>query len=163
MTPKDLFNSILKVLGIYLSCVSVIPSGFAIYGWIHQDLSTFFFLLGMCLLLIALLYILRSQWAIKLFRPNKGFDPNRFDFSKTSTRFVVEIAMAIIGSLLFVKGIPVLLQEAILAFATEAGSGIYGSYHDIYDIYCQLLNMGVGIVVIALRNSIARLFASYSN
>jgi len=118
MSPRSLFNIVLKLFGVILvkDILLTVPSLFAVFTFWGRD-SSFAFTPFAYLLLTLLLFgwmawklLLRTNQVIDLFKLDKDFPEEQLaiNFHRSS---VLSIAIIIIGGIMVVNAIPDLLKQ----------------------------------------------------
>jgi len=157
MSPRSLFNIVLKVIGIYFvkEVLSLIPqflSGFLFYT--KSDVSTeaiwiFFSTLSIIVIygFVVVYLVLRTDWVIDKFELDKGFKEETFSMNLHRSS-LLSITIIILGGLIFVNSFPYLCRQVYLYFQekrlTGEGLSSHVSYMIVYTIetVTGLLMMG---------------------
>ena len=163
MTPKDLFNIILKVLALMLITNALLPAISNFFNWFKADISIAFILLGISFLFLALIYfvLFKTNAIIKFLKLDKGFDTDKFSISKIPEEHVINLSCIIIGLYLTFNSLPTILLEIIQIFKHKVSNSVFESTQvDNFYLYHDIIYFFVGLILIALRKNISRLFIS---
>lgn len=116
MTKKDLFKTILKLYGLYsiIGFVMELPN-VAFYIYYDSDSNFIWPFLLIPLVNIFLVYILlfQSDFIIKLFRLDKGFDSNNNISMDAST--IIKIALVIIGVYMVINNLGDFITQLVFS------------------------------------------------
>ncbi|MBA3829023.1 MAG: hypothetical protein H0X33_08810 [Taibaiella sp.] len=107
MTPKSLFNIILKVIGLYLllEFITQLFIFFAAGYGSYQDISLVL-LLGMLLyILVVYVLIFKSSLIVKILKLAEGFESDKLDIN-VSLKVVLRISVIVCGATLLLNSIP---------------------------------------------------------
>jgi uncharacterized membrane protein len=168
MTVKDFFVAVVKIFAIYILIEGIIPIISNIIYFNQIDDNTFLFgFIGIILLFFAIVYLMLAFAAkiVSFLRLDKGFEATKFDFSKTDSNYIVEIAIAIIGAYMLFVTIPFILQDGYTLLKSNVNTQSF-AFEDPkvlkQSMYNNLLYILVGIIIIFLRKPIANIFTSKS-
>ena len=168
MTVKDFFIAIIKIFAIYIMIEGIIPIISNIIYFNEIDDTRFLFgFIGVILLFFIIVYLMLSQAKriVAFLRLDKGFEATRFDFSKVQSNFIVELAIAMMGSYMLFITIPSILQDGYLLLKSNVNSYSFAFKSPELlkqNVYNNLLYIFVGIIIIFLRKPIANIFTSKS-
>ena len=168
MTVKDFFIAIIKIFAIYILIEGIIPIISNIIYFNEIDDTRFLFgFIGVILLFFIIVYLMLSQAKriVAFLRLDKGFEATRFDFSKVQSNFIVELAIAMMGSYMLFITIPSILQDGYLLLKSNVNSYSFAFKSPELlkqNVYNNLLYIFVGIIIIFLRKPIANIFTSKS-
>ncbi len=136
MTPRTLFLIIIKLFGLYmilefLAGVPAMLSYGSMFGrWNFSEIMNFLLVVpGVILLyyIIIRLLLFKGSWIIDKLSLDKHFDQEIIDI-KIDSLAVVQIAIIVLGGLLFIDTLPTLIKEIILiAKSKQEGSIIRDS------------------------------------
>jgi hypothetical protein len=136
MTPRTLFLIIIKLFGLYLMVefLQFLPTMFSygpmISGWdLSIAINYFLIIIGTILLyyFVIRLFLFKGSWIIDKLSLDKHFDQEIIDI-KIDSLAVIQIAVTILGGLLFIDTLPTLIKEIILiAKSKQEGSIIRDS------------------------------------
>ena len=107
----------------------------------------------------------QAKRIVAFLRLDKGFEATRFDFSKVQSNFIVELAIAMMGSYMLFITIPSILQDGYLLLKSNVNSYSFAFKSPELlkqNVYNNLLYIFVGIIIIFLRKPIANIFTSKS-
>jgi hypothetical protein len=124
MTPRSLFNIILKVIGIFfiknllIELANILPALVQFtstendYGGFN--LMTLVIVLLECIvyLLITYLILFKTNWIITKLKLDRGFNQQEFNLNFHRS-IVLRIAIIVLGSLIIVDALPLLVQQLI--------------------------------------------------
>lgn len=118
MTPKSFFTIILKLIGLYviISNLASIPQYVSTFLMFQSEGYSNFALILIALLVICVLYeiyyltIVKTDWVIEKLSLDKHFSEEKFDLNIHRST-IMNIALIIIGGLLFVESLPILLSQ----------------------------------------------------
>ena len=161
MTPRSLFNIILKVIGIFfirnilITAADIIPAVTEINKEEFQD----FGILNLVILLLEffvnllLTYILlfKTNWVIDKLKLDQGFQQETLSVNFDSLT-ILRVAIILLGGLILVDSIPALIQE-IIYFIENKKSGAPISAKD-YNVILQAVKLLIGIFLIVYQRSI---------
>lgn len=168
MSVKDFFVAFIKIFAVYMLIEGVIPMiSNIIYFNEIKDNSFLFGFIGVILLFFAIIYFMLSQASriVSFLRLDKGFEATKFDFSKTDSNYIVQIAIAIMGSYMLFITIPFILQDGYTLLKGNVNTHSFTFKNPELlkeNLYTNLLYILVGIIIIFLRKPIANLFTTKS-
>ncbi len=169
MKVQDLFIIFLKLLGIYVVVINVqsILSYIPILA-LDNDSSTLLYTLGGLLTIIAIVFILfrYGDTILKYVLPEKGLESTTIDFGTITKESLLEIGIVLISFSLIIGYLQVLILQAFYFFkskveyrgVTEVFDSFSGSFYDTNSLYQAIISVILGLVLIALRKSIVKLF-----
>ena len=155
MTKKDFFRLIIKLFGLYALVQTVfgyIPSSIT-YIFYDFDVSIFFWILGVTLLVIAIFVVLifKVDLLINWLKLEKGFDDERIDLTNFNGVNIVKLAIILLGGFLIINYLPDLLQASYLWFKKEASSRGLNSLEAItYGQNSMHINWGIAMINVVL-------------
>jgi hypothetical protein len=168
MSVKDFFKVVLKVLAIYIFLEGIYPlvTSLICFEKVNKTSDLFTFI-GVILIFLAFIYFMLShtERIVTFLRLDKGFETTTFNFSKTESNYVVEIALALVGVYMVFERIPGILQDvyALVKSNINSYSFSFRSPEMLKEnLYTDLLYILVGIIIIFLRKPIANIFTSKS-
>ena len=159
MTPRSLFNIILKVIGIFfirnilITASNIIPAAVEINKEEFRD----FGILNLVILLLEFsVYLLLTY--ILLFKTNRVIDKLKLDQGFQQETFtlnidrstVLRITIVVLGGLIIVESIPALIQEIIYLIEMKK-SGVPNAKN--YTVILQAVKLLIGIFLIAYQRS----------
>ena len=120
MTPKSLFNIILKVIALFFvrDFLVLLPQVLSMISYIfnfYEGISPLVALLlsAAVYLVLAWLLLLRTSWVIEKLRLVEGFEEEVFPLNIHRST-VLNIAVMVIGALLIINAVPSLLRQVYL-------------------------------------------------
>jgi hypothetical protein len=132
MTPRTLFQLILKLFGLYmiLGLLQTLPAMFS-YGPILGDwkfsesLNFVLIIIGTILFyyFILRLFLFKGSWIIDKLSLDKNFDQEIIDI-KIDSLAVIQIAIIILGGLMFIDTLPTLIKEIIFIMKSKQDGSI---------------------------------------
>ncbi|MEO6219080.1 MAG: hypothetical protein ABIO81_01535 [Ginsengibacter sp.] len=160
MTPRSLFNIILKVIGIFfirnilISASNIVP---AIAEVSSEEFKDFGILNLVILLLEFFVYLVLTY--ILLFRTNGVIDKLKLDHGFKQDTFtlnidrsiVLRVTIMVLGGLIIVESIPALIQE-IIYFIEMKKSGVPNAKN--YAVILQVVKLFIGIFLVVFQRSI---------
>ncbi|MEM6686870.1 MAG: hypothetical protein AAF617_13885 [Bacteroidota bacterium] len=165
MTVKDFFIAVIRIMAIYLFSQGIISiSHYLTYLFDIGNSSTMFWSISLTLLFSAILYFLfRKTSAIVTFLGlDKGFSTNQFNFSNTESKYIVEIAITIMGLFLVFMKIPYMLENLYRLIRSGYSTLVLASDYNFrplqQDLIINFLHILVGLAIIFLRKPIANIF-----
>ena len=128
MTPKSFFLILIKIMGIVLlyklvlSCIGVYNL-FSFKWFSPIEISTIsiaeiitFILIYLILFAIVInFFIIKPNSLIKIFRLDKDFEEEKFEFNIEKTS-ILRIAVIVIGGVIFVENLPYMISETVKYF-----------------------------------------------
>ena len=168
MSVKDFFTAVIKILAVYVLINGIIPViNNIIYFYDIKEAGYLLGFIGIILVFFAIVFLMLSKAdkIVSFLRLDKGFTTERFDFSKTDSNYIVEIAMTIMGSYLIFITIPFILLDAYALLKDNINSHSFQLQNTEsleVNVYTNLLYILVGIIIIFLRKPIANIFTSKS-
>ncbi|MEO7312172.1 MAG: hypothetical protein ABIX01_17345 [Chitinophagaceae bacterium] len=162
MTPRSLFNIILKILGIFFikdivtSIPDLISVAIAIIG--NSAGYSSMWLLGFSVLklgvfvYVSYFLIFNTHKLIDLFRLDKGFDEDLFAFSLEKTS-IYKIAIIVCGAYMVVSEIPQLFVYVYYVFEGEA-IRFTGSKVSYSDLVVSIIKILIGLLLVGERQRI---------
>ncbi len=170
MSVKDFFIAVIRIMAIYLFSQGIISiSHHLTYFFDIGNSSTSFWFVSLTLLFSAILYLLfRKTSAIVTFLGlDKGFSSNQFNFSNTDRKYIVEIAITIMGLYLVFIKIPYMLENLYILIRSSYSTLVLASDYNFrplqQDLIINLLHILVGLAIILLRKTIANIFNAKKN
>lgn len=167
MSVKDFFTAVIKIMAIYILIEGIIPIiAQIIYLGEIEDFSFIAGFLGVILVFIAVIYFMlsRANTTVKFLSLDKGFSTERFDFSKSESNNIVEIAIAIIGVYMLVFTIPYILMDGYTLLKSNINSHVFSIDEIARDLQTNLvinfLYILVGLVLLFLRKPISTIFTT---
>ncbi|PTX61640.1 hypothetical protein C8N46_104283 [Kordia periserrulae] len=167
MSVKDFFIAVIRIMAIYLFSQGIISiSHYLTYSFDIDNSSTMFWSVSLTLLFSTILYFLfRKTSAIVTFLGlDKGFSSNHFNFSNTESKYIVEIAITIMGLFLVFMKIPYMLENLYILIKSSYSTLVLASDYNFrplqQDLIINFLHILVGLVIIFLRKPIANLFTT---
>ena len=126
MTPKSFFLILIKIMGIFLlyhiliSGVNTYNYTFFYMGYMGEsatfvDKLVFLLSYAIFIAVIILFFIIKPNSLIKIFRLDKDFDEEKFEFNIEKTS-ILKISIIVIGGIMFVKNLPYFISEVIKYF-----------------------------------------------
>ena len=112
---------------------------------------------------LALIYfvLFKTNAIIKFLKLDKGFDTDKFSISKIPEEHVINLSCIIIGLYLTFSSLPTILLEIIQIFKHNVSNSVFESTQvDNFYLYHDIIYFFVGLILIALRKNISRLFIS---
>lgn len=162
MSPRDFFKVVIKIMALFVIVNGIIPAIANVFPWFGADISAGFILFGLVLLFSVLVYlmIIYCDKIVTFFGLDKGFDSENFNFSNIEKSYVIEISAAIIGLSLIFNSMPSLLFDGFYYFKSQVQD--YSAFNTVYQteeyiLYQNLLNIAVGIILVASRKLISKL------
>jgi len=156
MTPKSLFNIILKIMGLFLLkdiIDTIIQIIYAIVEIIQsysaRDLLSFIFsfiILGIYYL-IAHYLIFKTDFLINKFKLDKNFTQEIFPLNIHRST-ILSIAIIIIGGFLLADNIPLLCRACYVYFQARSISDVFLKKPDITYIIMYAAKILVGLILI---------------
>ena len=143
MSPRSLFNIILKVMGIYFikEVLALIPqflSSFLFYT--KSDVTTESIWIFFSTLVIILIYgfiiiylVLKTDWLIDKLELDKGFEEENFSM-RLHRSSILSISIIILGGLIFLNSFPYLCRHIYLYFQEKRLAGMSVLSHIDYII-----------------------------
>jgi hypothetical protein len=162
MSPRSVFNIILKVLGMFLikDILLTIPTALSLFVfWTAGPSSDFSFLWGALILLlygwIAWQLIVRTNWVIDLFKLDRNFQEESFSIGIHRSS-VLKIAVIVIGGLVAVDAIPELCREIFIYWQSHRGSGSQSQNpaNSPIDVFTPAFKLMIGSWLLRKNNSI---------
>jgi len=160
MTPRSLFNIILKVIGIFfirnilITVADIIPAVSEINKEEFEDFGILNLVVLLLEFLVSLLltYILlfKTNWVIDKLKLDKNFQQETFNFNIDRVA-ILHIGIIVLGGLVIVDSIPALIQE-IIYFIEMKKSGAPDGKN--YNVILQSIKLLIGILLIAYQNSV---------
>jgi hypothetical protein len=117
MTKKDLFKIILKLYGLYsiIGFVVELPNvAFYMYYDSNNDLLWAFLLIPLVSILVVYTLLFQSDFVIKLFKLDEGFDNNTNVSLDGPT--LIKIALVIIGVFMVINNLGDFISQVIFSF-----------------------------------------------
>ncbi|WP_111682551.1 hypothetical protein [Winogradskyella tangerina] len=162
MSPRDFFKIVIKVLALLVIVNGIVPAIANVFPWFGSEMSSGLILLGLVLLFSALVYIMLvySDTIVSFFGLDKGFDSEKFDFSKMEKSYILELGAVIIGLSLVFNSLPTLLYDVFAYFRSEVQnySALEPLYNNEYFLYQNIISIIVGIALISARKLVTKLF-----
>jgi len=122
MTPRSLFNIILKIMGLFVlkdmivSIPEMLGTAAFLFSYSMEGVGAsaiFFGVLTIAFyILIAVHLIFRTDWVIDKFKLEKGFNQDTLQINLHRSA-VIAIAILVIGGMMVVSGTPLLIGEII--------------------------------------------------
>lgn len=150
MTPKNLFNIILKILGLFFlrDLIQIITQSASAFIFINQsgnsdgNIIEFSVLLAQIILYVFLVFIFlfKTNYLIKLFKLTQGFDQGMFSFHIAASS-VLKISLIVIAGVILIEEIPNAFRQLYFLVSQNVHT------HDLYS----------GIIVSAVKIIIALL------
>lgn len=169
MKVRDLFIIFLKLLGVYIVVVNIeavlayIPV--SIYG---GDYGYMLFGIGGLLVIVALAYVLfkYGDALVKYILPEKGLEDTSIQFDSSNKKGLLEIGIILVSFSMIINNIQLLILQGFYFFKKEVESqGIYGILdstqgliYDKYSVGQAIISVVLGLLLIAFRKSIIKLF-----
>ena len=124
MTPRSLFNIILKVIGIFfiknllIELANILPA--LVQFTSHEpdygsfNLMSLVIVLLECLVYLFITYLLlfKANWIINKLKLDQGFHQHEFNLNIHRST-ILRIAIIVVGSLIIVDSLPLLVQQLI--------------------------------------------------
>lgn len=169
MKVQDLFIIFLKLLGIYVVVINVQ----SILGYIpilalDSDSSAIFYTLGGLLAIIGIVFILfkYGDAILKFVLPEKGLESTTIDLGTINKESLLEIGIVLISFSLIIRYVQVLILQIFYFFKSkveyrgvgEVFDSFSGGFYNTDSLYQAIINIIFGLVLIALRKSIVKLF-----
>ncbi len=162
MTPKTLFNIILKVIGIimikellimfsqFISVLFYFPS-----SW-EEIAFSLLPLLGITIYVgIVYLLIFRTDSIISLFKLENNFDEGRIDFN-IGLSIIIKVSIVVVGSLTIIDSIPIFINGIISYIVqSELVQGGMGYNSSLETVLISLTKMILSYLLIKNQSSIA--------
>jgi len=171
MSPRSLFNIILKIFGLFLikdmlvAIPEVLATATLMFSYGNEGLSffsTFLVLLTISIyILITYCLVFRTGWVIDYLKLENGFSQEKLQFNLHRS-VVLAIAVIVIGGLLVIAGIPQLVGQ-IANYVQDRGLNSGALYtalpnYTFLIIYsCQVL---IGLLMIGYQRQIVLLIES---
>ncbi len=160
MTPKILFNIILKVIGIFFigdilitvpQLISSIPY-FLSGSWSDAIPLLFFGLVTLFIvILVPFLLIFRSNYIINKLRLDKGFEEETIGLNVQRST-VLGIALIVLGGLILKDEIPFFCKE--LFNYVEQKISVYGGNADVYYLFASAIKILIAFLLISKHHLI---------
>lgn len=159
MTPKDFFRIIIKILGI-LFVINSISTLMTTLSYFSFD-GALFSLIGVLMLAFLVAYgiFFKTDGIIKFFNLGNGFESERFDFSRTESKFIMELSCAILGFYFITINIPYLFQELFFYFKSNINTSSFELFTREFsklDFINTILYLLLGLALIKLRKPISK-------
>jgi hypothetical protein len=132
MSPRSLFNIILKVMGIYFikELLALIPqflSSFLFYTKSDVTTESFWILFSTIIIiavygLVIIYLILKTDWIIEKLQLDKGFEEETFTM-RLHRSSVLSISVIVLGGLIFINSFPYLCRDIYLYFQEKRLTG----------------------------------------
>jgi len=161
MNTKNFFRLVLKILGLLLISIGVIPSLSSFFLYITDDIAMSLLLFGAMLLYLIVCYFLifDSDYLIDKLKLTKNFDEDTFTFENIKESLLLELSCIIIGLYAVINSLPTILLGGFLFFRENAQSyGILSAPINSNNyFYVDLIYFFLGLIFIALRKQISLL------
>lgn len=162
MKPKNLFNIILKVLGIFFigdilvtvpQLLSSLP--YFLAGSMEEVIPLLFFglLTLLAVILVPYLLIFRSNYIINKLRLDKGFEEETIGLN-ISRSAVLSISLVVLGGLTLKDEIPFFCKELFTYFEQKAG-GLGSPSTETYYFIVSGIKLIIGFLLISYNRQIA--------
>jgi len=161
MTPRSLFNIILKVIGIFfirnilMTAADIIPAvtdvnkeEFEDFGMLNLVILLLEFLVN---LLLTYILLFKTNWVIDKLKLDQGFQQETLNVN-IDRLAILRIIIIVLGGLLIVDSIPALIQEII--YFIEMRKSEVPNAKD-YNVILQAVKLLIGIFLIVYQRSIA--------
>jgi len=160
MDIKDFFRVIIKVLGVIIIIIGVIPTLSSFFLYINEDIAMSFTLIGSFLLygVLSYFFLLDSDFIIDKLKLTKNFDNDRFNFETIKSSLLLEISCIIIGLYAIITSLPTLLLEGFMYFKMNAqSSSIISLPIDSNNyFFIDLVYFFLALILIASRKQISK-------
>lgn len=162
MNPTDFFRVTLKLIGLLLLFNGVVPAFVNLYEWVNSDMTSVIFLILTIIIVLSIIYALlfKTDKVLNTLKLDKGFDAETFSITNKKSSLMIEIGAGVVGLFFILKNLPNVLIELYFYFRFSASSLNHAEQYisDEYALYLSILYIFVGILTIALRKWIAKLF-----
>jgi hypothetical protein len=169
MRVRDLFVVFLKLLGIYILAINL--ESIIAYTPVYVYERDYFYLLlaiGGLLAVTALVYVLfrYSDVILKYVLPEKGLTSTTINFDQINKTSLLEIGIIIVSFSLIVRSLQSLILQGFYFFKREVEDqgllGILdssqGLLYNKFSVREAIVSVILGLILIALRKSIVKLF-----
>lgn len=160
MKVKDFFVLIIKLFGLY-SIVTVlfniIPKNIS-FVLLSPELTIIISLVIGMVITVALLLLLiaKADKIVSLFKLEKNFENDSFEFGNLTPVEIVKIATCIVGGFLIIHNLPILIYQSVEAFNSDIQSQSLTSTYK-WNWFVNGLNVLIGYYIITNLNLIIRL------
>jgi hypothetical protein len=98
-------------------------------------------------LVLFMLFILKPEVIIRLFRLTKGFDNEHIDFGQLNASEIVKISVLILGGITIINNFPTFIIQTYNAFAVGINENVIAFYSKP-QLIISIINLTIGYLLI---------------
>ncbi|WP_299123143.1 hypothetical protein [uncultured Winogradskyella sp.] len=163
MSPKDFFRIVIKLTALFVICFGIVPVMANLFFITGYEFSIEMAIVLLIVIMIFVLFVIailnRPDKIIGFFKLDQGFDSDSFNFSNVESKYIIEIACAIIGLIFILSSTPKVLYEAFMYFKYNVSYESSGPFSlDLYnerEFYIEIIFLILGLIVLNYRKWIS--------
>ena len=165
MTKRDFFRVIIKLFALYsviLTVFSLMPTYFS-YAYISFDSVTLFLALGVvvCILILLIAILYGTDKIIDILKLDKGFDDDHIVIGNFNESNILKLAIILISGFLILDNIPILINQAYLAFKNQVSvNGLNNNYQihqlDYFQLTISIVCILLGYLMITNYSTVSK-------
>jgi len=170
MTIKDLFRLLIKIMSLYFFIIAAYSSLPTIFIMAIGDKNPYSLITIITSILIStgffIFLILKADWIIRVLKLDNGFDNEKIDITEIRQKHIFNLAVIVIGGVLFLTNFPIVLTNIVMMFKYSAK--VNGETSDLFvfknemQIGIYFLNTILGYLMITNHSKISQLIEKIS-